>query len=192
MGNPSILCFIPTSRSTTPINWAHVPEASKNIIDRYGYDWVKDVTKPLPETVADLAKMFNETKFFGYFDPDILTALMDISKFGLKAAAPTSRSITQAGPRFYMTYVDRVWFFLFVPGKRGCIAGYSDRIIMKLETEQDFNNATADEEVMAKEFDVQLEQEVSRRNGKFCSPHQEIRWMASIDSSIQFGIFTVR
>jgi hypothetical protein len=31
--------------------------------------------------------MFDETKFFGYFESDILTALMDISEFGLEAAA---------------------------------------------------------------------------------------------------------
>jgi hypothetical protein len=49
-------------------------------MDSYGYDWERDVAKPLPETVADLAKMFDETKFFGYFEPDILTALMDINR----------------------------------------------------------------------------------------------------------------
>jgi hypothetical protein len=53
---------------------------------------------------------------------------MDISEFGLEATAPTGRSIAQVGPRFYMTYVDEVWFFLFAPGKRDCIVGSSGRI----------------------------------------------------------------
>jgi hypothetical protein len=59
MGNPSDLCFIPASGSTTPINWTHVPEASKKALTKcYGYYWETDNFKPLPATVADLTKMF--------------------------------------------------------------------------------------------------------------------------------------
>jgi hypothetical protein len=161
MGNPSSLRFIPASGSTTPINWARVPEASKKALTQtYGYDWERDVLKPLPETVADVAKMFDETKFFGYFESDILTALMDISEFGLQVATPTGRSIAQVGPRFYMNYFDKVWFFLFAPGKRDCIVGYSDYIIRKTELDDDrdmYTKMAADkshETAMAKEFDV--------------------------------------
>ena len=80
---------------------------------------MKDVVKPLPVTIADLAKAFNESKFFGYFDSDLLTTLMEISEFGLKATtlSPTSQSIAQVGPHFYMEYLGQVWFLLFEPGK---------------------------------------------------------------------------
>jgi hypothetical protein len=125
MGAPTSLRFVSASGSTTPINWARVPEASKKfLVD--SYDWKRDEDEPLPETVADLAELFDETKFFGYFEPNILTALMDISEFGLQAAAPTIPSIVQLGPRFYMFYHDELWFFLFESGTRDCISGYSD------------------------------------------------------------------
>ena len=114
MGDPSSLRFVPAPGSTIPINWDRVPEASKKaLLDHYGYDREPRTTKPLPETVADLAKMFDERKFFGYFVTDILTILLDISEFGLQAATPTGQSIVQVGPRFYMTYLEEVWFFLF-------------------------------------------------------------------------------
>ena len=48
------------------------PEASKKALtESYGYDW---------ETDADLAKMFDGTKFFGHFESNLLTTLMDISE----------------------------------------------------------------------------------------------------------------
>ena len=36
-------------------------------------------------TVADLAKMFDKSKFFGYFEMNLCTLLMDISEFGFQA-----------------------------------------------------------------------------------------------------------
>ena len=57
------------------------PEASKKALtESYGYDWETDAFKPLPVTVADLAKMFDGTKFFGHFESNLLTTLMDISE----------------------------------------------------------------------------------------------------------------
>ncbi|KAF8348818.1 hypothetical protein F5887DRAFT_947668 [Amanita rubescens] len=167
MGDPSSLRFVPAPGSTIPINWARVPEATKKaLLKLYGYDWENRTTKPLPETVADLAKMFDETKFFGYFRPEVLTILMDISEFGLQAAAtPTS---LQAGPRFYMTYIGEVWFFLFAPGERDCIVGHSGRITREIEEDDDDDDddyetkRAANETAIAKEFDVKLEREVSR------------------------------
>ena len=160
MGDPSSLRYIPASAATIPINWARVPEAMKKaLLESYRRDWENDTIKPLPETVADLAKMFDETKFFGYFEPDILTVLMDISEFGLRAGTPTGQ--WQVGPRFYMTYLDEVWFFLFAPGKRDCIVGHSDRITRKIE-DYDKEKWAAEETAIAKEFDVKLEREVSR------------------------------
>jgi len=175
MGDPSSLRFIPASSSTIPINWTRVPEATKKaLLEFYGYDWKNKTTKPLPETVADLAKMFDDTKFFGYFRPEVLTILMDISEFGLQAATPTGQSNFQVGPRFYMTYLDEVWFFLFAPGERDCISGHSGRITREIEEEieeEDYDDEeedydeikmAADETAIAKEFDVKLEQEISR------------------------------
>ena len=108
------LLFIPASASTTPINWTRVPEASKKVLlDRYGYDWENNAVRPLPATVGDLVKMFDEKAFFGDFRPDVCILMMDISEFGLQAA-PGPGMV--AGPRFYMSYLEQVWFLLFDPG----------------------------------------------------------------------------
>jgi hypothetical protein len=182
MGNPSHLRFIPTSVSKTPINWTNVPEASKKVLTQsYAYDWKRDVPKRLPKTIAGLAKLFDETKFVGYFTSDILTALMDISEFGLQTAKPTGQSFTQVGPRFYMTYVDQVWFILFQPGKRDCILGSGDHIISKTD---DFAQKQADEVEIAKEFDPKLVQEVSRGMGRLVKYTGKLGgWKASMVQS---------
>ena len=185
MGNLSYLRFIPAPGSTTKINWTHVPEASKKAVERYGYDWERDRPTPLPKTVADLVKLFNGKKFIGYFEPDILTALMDISEFGLQAAAPTfRRSIEQVGPRFYMNYINEVWFILFAPGKRDCIIGHSDPIISKTESNDEME---ANETAIAKEFDVKLMQDVSRGMGKLVKFNKKLcGWQAgTVQSNLE-------
>jgi hypothetical protein len=78
------------------------------------------------------------------------------------------------GPRFYMNYLDRVWFLLFAPGTRDCILGYSDNITRKIGVDDDDDTyrkkaaeMAADETAMAQEFDVKLKREVlCRRNGE--------------------------
>ncbi|KIL64211.1 hypothetical protein M378DRAFT_60717, partial [Amanita muscaria Koide BX008] len=128
MGDPSSLRLVPASESAIPIDWTRVPEATKKyLIEQYGYDFEKGENKPLPATIGDLAKLFDECKFFGYLTSGLLTALMDISEFGLKST-PQTGPFAQAGPRFYMKYLEQVWFLLFAPGTRECILGYSDNI----------------------------------------------------------------
>ena len=73
----------------------------------------------LPPTIGDLAKLFDETKFFGYMDEELCTLLMDVSEFGLSGA-------TGPPPRFYMKQLKQVQFVLFSPGNRGCISGGKD------------------------------------------------------------------
>ena len=188
MGDPSSLRYAP---STTPINWTRVPEATKKTLLRlYGYDWENDTTKPLPETVADLAKMFDDTKFFGYLEPKILTVLMDISEFGLQAATPTGQSI-EVGPRFYMTYVEEVWFFLFAPGERDCIIGHGGRRTREVDYDDDDVDAklAAEETAIAKEFDVKLQREVSRGMAALVGYSKQLGgWEASTaQSSLEFA-----
>jgi hypothetical protein len=81
-----------------------------------------------------------------------------------------------------MTYLDQVWFFLFAPGKRDCIVGYSDRIIRDTEQDYDddlFTKWAADETAMAKEFDVKFEQ-VSRGMAIFVGHIKKLgEWQAS-------------
>ncbi|KAK2465668.1 hypothetical protein APHAL10511_002212 [Amanita phalloides] len=160
MGDPSNLIFVPASAAATPIDWTRVSEDTKKfLIRKYGYDWEKEEYKPLPATVGDLAKMFDESKFFGYFSPDILNVLMDISEFGLLPARRPHgfRSVGPdfgpAGPRFYMTYLDEVNFFLFAPGTRECVVGNSRSVEDKDDDEK---------KAIAQEFDVELEDRVSR------------------------------
>ncbi|KAM6499156.1 hypothetical protein JOM56_004664 [Amanita muscaria] len=104
--------------------------------------------------------MFDEAKFFGYLTSGILTVLMDISEFGLK---PTPLVHCQVGPRFYMKYLDQVWFFLFAPGTRECIMGNSDDIVRNAKDYDDglWEKMAADETAMAQTYDVRLEREVS-------------------------------
>jgi hypothetical protein len=199
MGDPSGLRFVPASGSATPIDWTRVPEASKKVLtEQYGYDWDTDKFKPLPVTIADLAKMFDETKFFGYFESSILVALMDISELGLKPTPSTlSRSIAQVGPRFYMQYLNQVWFFLFAPGTRECIVGYSDDIIRNTKVDDDgdgdtYEKRAADETAMAEAFDVTLEQEVSRGMGRLVKFTNKLGgWTAStVQSNLEFSQYT--
>src|SRR5258707_5150622 len=106
MGNFSYLRLVPASSANIPIDWSRVPKASKEEILRWAYDWRKEVTRPLPSTIEDLAKMFDESKFFGYLEPSLCTLIMDISEFGLHAAKAWGPDI-EAGPRFYMKYLDQ-------------------------------------------------------------------------------------
>jgi hypothetical protein len=144
------------------MDWTRIPEASKKVLlDGWGYDWENEVEKPPPATVGDLAKMFDESKFFGYMSPDLCTLLMDISEYGLK--------VQESGvpPRFYMKYLEQVWFLLFMPGKRDGISGYSRDLIGK-----DFDDVSDEEEEeqrmivveieLAQKFDLKLTQDFSQ------------------------------
>lgn len=153
MGNPSSLLFVPASIANIPIDWTRVPEASKKELARWNHDWEKKVTKPLPTTVGKLAKWFDESKFFGYFDAKLCTLIMDISEFGLKATPG------QAMPRFYMKYLEKIWFLLFTPGSRECIMGYSEDIAR--DGEDKYERWTAEEVDIAKKFDARFERSVS-------------------------------
>ncbi len=136
MGDFSYLLLVPTSVANIPIDWSRVPEASKEKLLQWAYDWDNlGVARPLPATIEDLAKMLDESKFFGYFEPDVCIMLMDISEFGLEEKSPLGH--IKAGPRFYMKYLEQVWFLLFTPGKRDCIIGHSRDIITKDSDEDD-------------------------------------------------------
>jgi len=168
MGDPSDLRFVPSSCATTPIDWTKVPEASKNfLLERYGHYFEEDSDSdseggtfkihPLPPTIEDLARMFNETKFFGYMTPEHCTLLLDISEFGLAKPRPNRMII---GPRFYMKYLEQIWFILFVPGYRDGITGHSPKIPY---TEDSFEDTgIARDKALAEDYDVKLCEEVSR------------------------------
>jgi len=84
MGNPSSLRLVPASSATVPIDWSKVPEASKEFfLQGWGTDWETEKQLPLPATIGELAKMLDESKFFGYMEPQCSTLILDISEFGL-------------------------------------------------------------------------------------------------------------
>jgi hypothetical protein len=161
MGDPSSLRLVPASSASTPIDWTRIPEASKKfLLDGWGYDWENDEQRSLPATVGDLAKMFDESKFFGYMRPDLCTLLMDISEFGLEVQA------LGVPPRFYMKYLEQVWFILFLPGKREGISGYSRDVIRKdsddiSDDEEEDQRMIAKETELAQKFDLKLTREFS-------------------------------
>ena len=66
----SFLRYVPPSVARIPIDWTRVPEASKEHMELWAYDSRKRVTRPLPATIADLAKSI---KFFGYFELKLTT-----------------------------------------------------------------------------------------------------------------------
>jgi len=162
MGNPSFLCFVPSSSATTPIDWSKVPEASKKfLLDGWGTDWSDpDTTKkrPLPATIDDLAKMLHESKFFGYMGPELCTLLLDISEFGLAKLRPAQTSGLTVGPRFYMKYMSQVWFVLFQPRERDGIIGYSPN----LQVMEDEDAEITRDKALAEDFDLRLYEEVRR------------------------------
>ncbi|EDR13860.1 uncharacterized protein LACBIDRAFT_321480 [Laccaria bicolor S238N-H82] len=142
MGDPSYLRLVPSSSATIPIDWTKVPEASKKfLLEGWGTDYSGTETdtesdsdserikrRPLPGTISDLAKMFDESKFFGYMTPELCTLLLDISEFGLVKPRLTETVGLPVGPHFYMKYLSEIWFVLFVPGQRDGITGYSPEI----------------------------------------------------------------
>ncbi|KAJ3513476.1 hypothetical protein NLJ89_g2925 [Agrocybe chaxingu] len=168
MGDPSLLRLVPASCATVPIDWAKVPEASRKFFleswgtDRSDPDTTK--TRPLPATIDDLAKMFNESKFFGYMPPQLYTLLLDISEFGLaaEANARVNGRAPRVGPRFYMKYLCYVWFILFLPGQRDGITGWSAKLHVAASEEEDEPEA-ANDKAVAEEYDPRLCEEVERR-----------------------------
>ena len=148
MGDPSTLRLVPASSASIPIDWSRVPEATKKILlDGWGYDWENKVQRSLPETVGDLAKMFDESKFFGYMTPSLCTLLMDISELGLK-----DQEASGVLPRFYMKYLEQVWFILFLPGKRDGVTGYSPGAIW-----HDYSEESDEEEAYRREISKEIE-----------------------------------
>ncbi|KAM6499180.1 hypothetical protein JOM56_004688 [Amanita muscaria] len=132
--------------------------------------------------------MFDECKFFGYLTSGLITVLMDISEFGLQPPPPSPDG--QAGPRFYMTYLEKVWYLLFAPGTRKCIMGYSDDFIRNYDNVDDAQceKWVAEETAMAQAFDVTLVREVSRSMGVFVGITKKLGgWTAmTIESQLQY------
>ncbi|KIK06042.1 hypothetical protein K443DRAFT_674606 [Laccaria amethystina LaAM-08-1] len=171
MGDPSDLRFVPSSCTT--IDWIKVPEASKQLLLKgWGTYYSESDTesdsdskgsfkkRPLPATIGDLAKMFHESKFFGYMRADLCTLLLDISEFGLAKPLPTATFGLPVGPRFYMKYLEQIWFILFVPGSRDGISGYSPDIPYSDDWFED--TGIARDKALAEDYDAKLCKEVSR------------------------------
>ena len=208
MGNPSELRFVPSSCAATPIDWSKVPEASKKFfLEQWGTYYDSDTeaytesdtepdnesdtgsvsdfegsmtpkTRPLPATIDDLAKMFDDSKFFGYMSSEICTLLLDISEFGLAKPRITKSFGLPVGPRFYMKYVYQVWFVLFTPGSRHAITGWSP----KIPHAEDSFEATriARDKALAEDYDAKLREEVSRLGTLGAVVHNKVAgWEAS-------------
>lgn len=73
--------------------------------------------------------MPDESKFFGYMDPERSTLPLHISEFGLTPSNAIRESSAgfPVGPHFYMKYLDQIWFVLLVPGERDGIIGFSPK-----------------------------------------------------------------
>jgi len=164
MGDPSCLRLVPASSATVPIDWSKVPEASKKfLLQGWGTDWATEKKRPLPVTIGELAKMLDESKFFGYMDPERCTLLLDISEFGLTKPDIIPGQRFPVGPHFYMKYLDQVWFVLFVPGKRDGILGFSPKIpYFELDDEYDEEGQIARDKKVAEDYEPKFCEEVSR------------------------------
>jgi hypothetical protein len=169
MGDPSDLRLVPDSSASIPIDWTRIPEATKKyFLKGWGYDWENKVQRSLPATIGELAKMLHESKFFGYMRPEQCTLLMDISELGLK-----DQQASGVLPRFYMKYLEAVWFILFLPGERNGISGHSPDIDVdevsddedEDEEEQRRITKITKETELAQEFDRKLTREIPRLRG---------------------------
>ena len=159
MGDPSTLRLVPASSASTPIDWTRIPEDSKKfLLEGWGRNRAGKIDRPLPATIGDLAKMFDERKFFGYMHPKLCTLLMDIGLGVQESGAP---------PRFYMNYLQQVWFIIFLPGKRDGITGYSRDVTRKVNEDDDFDEDEEDrrlveeETKLAQDFEVRLPRALS-------------------------------
>jgi len=161
MGDPSFLRLVPASSAAVTIDWSKVPEASKKfLLQGWGTDWETGAKHPLPETIGELAKMLDDSKFLGYMEPERCTLVLDISEFGL-AKPDTTPSPGQGfpvGPHFYMKYLEQVWFILFVPGKRDGILGFSPNIPYSDDEDEQF----ARDKKVAEDYEPKLCEEISR------------------------------
>jgi len=166
MGDPSSLCLVPASSATVPIDWSKVPEASKEFfLKGWGTDWVTEKRRPLPATIGELAKMLDESRFFGYMEPKRWTLVLDISEFGLTQpdTIPGLGQGFPVGPHFYMTYLDRVWFILFMPGKRDGILGFSPKIpYFIVDDVYDEEGQIARDKKVVEDYEPKFCEEISR------------------------------
>jgi hypothetical protein len=166
MGDPSFLRLVPASSATSPIDWTRIPEASKKYLLGCWGGW-SEPDGQFPATINDLARMFHESKFFGYMRPETCTLLLDISEFGLPADADAiveaNDPVLPVRPRFYMKYLSQVWFVLFMPGQRDGIIGWSPDVPQGTTSDdEDEELEVAHDKVLAEEFDPRLSEEVRR------------------------------
>ncbi|KAF8903892.1 hypothetical protein CPB84DRAFT_1773637 [Gymnopilus junonius] len=129
MGDPSYFRLVPESCLN---DWSKIPEASKKFFkDGWRHSWLTGTEHPLSETFSEFVKLLNETKFFGYLEPKLCELLLDISEFGLASTSESQRvdnSATEVGLRFYMKYLEELWFVLLVPGKREGFVGNNPKL----------------------------------------------------------------
>ena len=130
--------------------------------------------------------MIDGGRFFGYMGPELCTLLMDISELGLK-----DQQASGVLPRFYMKYLQAVWFILFLPGKRNGISGYSPDIDADevSDDEEEYcrrmdakeQQRIANEAELAKQFDRKLTREISRGATDIVDITEELcGWAASM------------
>ena len=197
MGDPSDLRSVPSSCATIPIDWSKVPEASKQyLLECWGTRYPSDSdsessssikTPTLPATIEDLAKRFHETRFFGYITPEVCALLLDISEFGLVEPHPTKNTGLPVGPRFYMKYLNQIWFVLFVPGSRDGITGYSPEMPYTDDWYED--EGIARDKALAEDYDAKLCEEVSRMGALGAVASNKVAgWKAStLESDMEFA-----
>ena len=165
MGDPSYLRLVPASSAAVPIDWSKVPAASKKFfLDGWGFDWETEQKRPLPPTIGELAKMLDESKFFGYMEPKRCALVLDISEFGLTKPddVRNPREGFPVGPHFYMKYLEQIWFVLFMPGERDGILGFSPNRIPYLDDEDDEEAQIALDKKVAEDYEPRFCEEVSR------------------------------
>ena len=169
MGDPSFLRLVPDSSANVPIDWSKVPEASKKyFIKGWCHSFNHPEVKALPATIGEFAKMLDESKFFGFLEPNRCKLLLDISEFGLTEPSPSDVLGLPVGPHFYMKYLSEIWFVLFEPGRRDGIIGIGPKIpyVMDDSDEEDYDiveeKQFARDKKIAEDYEPKLCEEVSR------------------------------
>ena len=113
--------------------------------------------------------------------------LLDISEFGLVEPHPTKTTGLPVGPRFYMKYLNQIWFILFVPGSRDGINGYSPEMPYTDDWYED--EEIARDKALAEDYDAKLCEEVRRMGALGAVASNKVAgWKAStLESDMEFA-----
>jgi len=114
MGNYSYLKMVVNNANGCRINWDKANTAK--LFKHWLMEDVYKLKDERPETLADMAKKWDDTKFVGYLDNDYIESLMEFCRI---------LEPCDTFPRLYYDYegYDQLWYLEFYPGTEKILYG---------------------------------------------------------------------